>query len=287
MRIANSELTVEVASVGAELQSIVSANGAQWLWHGDPKWWPSRAPLLFPVVGESPEHAVTIEGKRYPMQRHGFTRHSTFEVASEHADRVTLMLKASPETRESYPFEFFLSVSYALEGKTLVTSVEVGNLDSRQMPFGFGFHPAFVWPLPGGEGKRHYLKLASRDTPKFLQLDGKGLILPEAYESPFVEGEMTLAPDLFSNDALIFPFGVGTGITFAAENGSSVALSWLNLPNFAVWQKRGAPYLCLEPWHGMAARAGAGDDISARPSTVTLAPNETAKFELRATFQGA
>src|SRR5262245_59445312 len=67
MRIANSELTVEIAPLGAELQSITSANGDNWLWHGDPAWWSGRAPLLFPVVGKSPDGAVTIEGKRYPM----------------------------------------------------------------------------------------------------------------------------------------------------------------------------------------------------------------------------
>lgn len=227
---------------------------------------------------------MTIEGKRYPMQPHGFARHSTFEVAAERADKATLMLKASAKTRESFPFEFFFSITYALQRTTLTTTVEIGNLDSRDMPFGFGFHPAFVWPLPGGEGRRHYLKLENADEPRFLQLDGSGLILPEAHDSPFVQGEMTLAHEQFANDALLFPFGVGAGIRFAAEGGSSVDLSWSNLPNFAVWQKPGAPYLCLEPWHGMAARKGAGDAMAARPSTVTLPPNGIAKFELKATF---
>jgi len=287
MRIANSDLTVDIASLGAELQSIVSADGSQWLWHGDPQWWSGRAPLLFPVVGKSPDGKVTVDGRQYPMQPHGFARHSEFEVVTERPDTVTLMLKASNATRESFPFEFFLSVTYALEGKALVTTVEVGNLDNRDMPFGFGFHPAFVWPLPGGEGKRHLLKISLDEEPRFLQLDADGLILPEAHESPFTNGEMTLEHQLFDNDALLFPFGIGQGITYAAEGGSSVVLSWTNLPNFAVWQKEGAPYICLEPWHGMAARKGAGDGMTARPSTVVLAPNATARFELRAAFNKA
>jgi len=287
MRIANSDLAVDIAPLGAELQSIVSADGSEWLWHGDPQWWSGRAPLLFPVVGKSPDNAVTIEGKRYPMQPHGFARRSSFDIAAERPDHATLMLKASDTTRESFPFEFFLSVTYALERTTLVTSVEIGNLDTRDMPFGFGFHPAFLWPLPGGQGKRHYLKLATTDEPRFLQLGADGLILPEAHASPFAKGEMTLDHGQFSNDAMLFPFGIGNGITFGAEGGSSVVLSWTNLPNFAVWQKQGAPYLCLEPWHGMAARAGAGDAMTARPSTTILAPNATAKFELRATFKRA
>jgi galactose mutarotase-like enzyme len=287
MRIANTELEVEIAPLGAELQSIASAGGSQWLWNGDPRWWSGRAPLLFPVVGRSPDGAVSIEGKRYPMQPHGFARHSTFEIVTEKPDRATLMLRASETTRESFPFEFFLSVSYALSGRTLETVVEVGNLDTREMPFGFGFHPAFLWPLPGGAGKRHFLKLANADEPRFLQLGGDGLILPEVHASPFVKGDMTLAHALFDNDALLFPFGIGQGISYRAEEASSVDLSWTNLPNFAVWQKPGAPYICLEPWHGMAARSGGGDAMTARPSTLTLAPNATARFELRATINPA
>src|SRR6185437_4400366 len=190
-------------------------------------------------------------------------------------------------TRESFPFDFFLSVTYALLGRTLETTVEIGNLDSSEMPFGFGFHPAFLWPLPGGAGRRHLLKLTTTDEPRFLQLDGNGMILPDVHASPFSKGEMTLAHEQFENDALLFPFGIGQGITYAAEGGSSIVLSWTNLPNFAVWQKAGAPYICLEPWHGMSARAGAGDAMTARPSPTILKPNETVRFTLNATFNRA
>jgi galactose mutarotase-like enzyme len=287
MRIVSRELAVEIAPLGAELQSVTSADGTPWLWNGDPDWWTGRAPLLFPVIGKSPDNAVSIEGKRYPMAPHGFARHSVFDVAAEHADRVTLMLKASDLTRQSFPFNFVLSVHYLVEAMSLLTMVEVANLDDRDMPFGFGFHPAFVWPLPGGAGRRHSLRLADAAEPKFLALDSDGLILPAEHASPFTAGVMTLEPEQFANDALLFPDGVGPGITFAAEHGASVVLSWANLPNFAVWTKPGAPYLCLEPWHGMSARTGAGDAMTARPSPVTLAPGATAKFELRATFNPA
>src|ERR1700748_2772436 len=131
MRIANSELTVEIAPLGAELQSIVSADGSQWLWHGNAQWWTGRAPLLFPVVGRSPDNAVSIDGQRYPMQSHGFARGSVFEVVQARAERATLTLRASEATRQSFPFEFFLTVTHELNDASLVTTAEVGNLDKR------------------------------------------------------------------------------------------------------------------------------------------------------------
>ena len=287
MRIANEQLTVEIAPLGAELQSIRSVDGAEWLWNGDPSYWTGRAPLLFPVVGKSPDGTVGIEGKHYPMQPHGFARRSVFSITETSATYGCFTLAASAETRVSFPFAFLLTVIYRLDGPTLRTMVEITNADKRDMPFGFGFHPAFVWPLPGSAGQTHGLRLSGASEPKFQSLDDQGLILPETHNSPFSGGELQLDHALFENDALLFPDGVGDGIVYRAGGGASVVLTWSNLPNFAVWTKPGAPYLCLEPWHGMSALAGAGDAMLDRPSTLVLPAGEIARFELSATFSAA
>lgn len=284
MRISNDQLTIEIASLGAELQSITDSDGGQWLWHGDPKYWSGRAPLLFPVVGKSRDGAVSIEGNSYPTAPHGFARKTMFSETRIRSDEAHFTLAASGDTRKSFPFEFLLTANYRLEGSTLVTRVEVTNTDNRSMPFGFGFHPAFSWPLPGAAGKNHALRLKTMAEPAYQGLDADGLILPKMHASPFVRGKLALSPKLFEHDALIFPNGVGDGIVFEAEGGASLALEWSNLPNFAVWTKPNAPYLCLEPWHGMAARAGSGDGMTDRPSPTILAPNAVARFELSARF---
>ena len=68
---------------------------------------------------------------------------------------------------------------------------------------------------------------------------------------------------------------------------ASVTLTWSNLPNFGLWTKPGAPFVCLEPWHGMSALVGAGDAMLARPSTIVLEPGDTSRFELSAAFNAA
>ena len=50
-QIKNDQLTLEISSLGAELQSIKDANGNEYLWDGDAKYWGKRSPLLFPIVG--------------------------------------------------------------------------------------------------------------------------------------------------------------------------------------------------------------------------------------------
>lgn len=46
----NNLLTVEIDSLGAELQSIVdNQSGYQYLYQGDSPFWGRRSPVLFPI----------------------------------------------------------------------------------------------------------------------------------------------------------------------------------------------------------------------------------------------
>ena len=45
----NDLLTVIVSEKGAELQSIKDAEGKEYLWQADPRYWGRRSPILFPI----------------------------------------------------------------------------------------------------------------------------------------------------------------------------------------------------------------------------------------------
>ena len=45
----NDKITVIISAHGAELQSIKSAEGREYLWQGDEKYWPRRSPLTIKV----------------------------------------------------------------------------------------------------------------------------------------------------------------------------------------------------------------------------------------------
>ena len=44
-------LRAAVDSHGGELVSLRDAAGTEYIWNGDPAFWPGRNPLLFPIVG--------------------------------------------------------------------------------------------------------------------------------------------------------------------------------------------------------------------------------------------
>jgi galactose mutarotase-like enzyme len=276
-RIANEYLTVEVSSLGSEMQSIASADGRNWLWNGDAAFWNGRSPILFPIVGKAPDNRLTINGTTYEMNQHGFARRSEFALAEASAITCRYELTASEATRAVYPFEFRLSLTHALANRTLTVTAEVANLDARPLPFGIGFHPAFVWPLPGAQGRPHGVTLDNGGEPALVRLEN-GLRLLHRLASPFKGGHLVLDHSMFVDDAMIFAEGAGHGLVYGAGGGPSLKFHFDNLPNLALWTKPGAPFLCVEPWHGTAAEIGAGDDIMARPDSISLPKGEAARF---------
>lgn len=273
------DLAVTVSRLGAEMQRIVTRDGRDLLWNGDPAFWTGRAPILFPIVGRAPADRIAVEGREAEMRQHGFARRSTFVLEEAQPAQCRHVLSDSDETRAVYPFAFRLAVTHRLVGPTLHVEVEVTNRSTRPMPFGLGFHPAFRWPLPGAEGAAHSITLANGAAPGLARLED-GLLLPARFASPFQAGRLALEADLFAQDALIFPQGAGSALRYAADAAGAPVLdfSFENLPNLAIWTKPGAPFVCIEPWHGMAAEKGAGPEIADRPDSVILKPGTNARF---------
>ena len=276
-RIANPYLSVDISSLGAELQSLTTADGKAWLWNGDATYWSGRSPILFPTVGKAPDNRISIEGKTYDMAQHGFARRSEFALIAWDDTMCRYELTASAATHAVYPFEFLLTLTYTLHGRKLTVATEVENLDTRPMPFGLGYHPAFVWPLPGAEGRAHTVTLDNGAEPALVRLED-GLVTADRLPSPFRAGKLTLDSALFVADAMVFPEGAGAGLTYAAEGGPALKFAFDNLPNLALWQKPGAPFICIEPWHGTAAEHGGSNDLARRPYSLTLRPAEKAHF---------
>lgn len=287
MQISNAVLTLELATRGGELRSIKTRDGSEWLWQGDPAWWGGRSPLLFPVVGKSPNDTVTIAGKPYPMPSHGIARINEWTLAESIAASARFVFEANAETKMSYPFSFRLEITYALTDNRIGIEARVTNRDATPMPLQFGFHPGFSWPLPGSEGKPHAVALANGGEPKLYRLDADKLLLRTPHRSPFDTGHLLPARTQYDDDAMIFVTGAGNHIAFFADGGGRIDMHTENLPNFALWQKPGAPFLCLEPWHGTAPFNDQGNALETRNGSLTLPPNDSTTFRMDLTITPA
>ncbi len=280
--VSSDHLTLAVASMGAEMQYLRTASGQDLLWHGDGKYWTGRAPLLFPIVGRAVDDIVESGGLTAKMNKHGLARRLPFTLEERADDSCQHVLRASKETRAVYPFDFKLAVIHQINQATLSVSVEISNEGRVPMPFGFGFHPAFCYPLPGAETP-HKVRLARGDNLRQRPLRSDGLLESKLVPGPFEKGELEVTDTLFENDALVFPDGA-VALRYGPDEGPFLDLTFKNLPDLALWRPVGAPFLCIEPWHGTASLIGDGPEIAKRPNSIALPPDASVTFGYDVTY---
>jgi galactose mutarotase-like enzyme len=269
---------ITISPLGAELRSL-ETHGVQWLWLGDPAYWSGRSPALFPVIGRSPGNVIDIGGTPFPMLQHGFARTSVFEIVDATAAGARLRLTDNPETRTHYPFGFELELAYEVAENTVTISATVRNTGDGPMPFQFGFHPAFAYPLPGAEGMVHRVLPTREESTAFHRINGNGLVETSPVYNSAARGEVEITPGMFDAGALVAPTGAGGAVRYTA-GGAAINLETSGLPVFALWSKPAAPFLCLEPWSGMPLDAGQAVR-SIDHSAVVLQPGAGASFGMR------
>lgn len=281
--ITNGELTARIDPLGAELVSLTDATGAEWMTDADPAFWTGHAPLLFPIVGRLNGDVLRAGGREYPMSQYGFARKSMWSVVGAGADAVTFRLGDSGQTRVQFPYAFDLAVLYAIEGATLSTVVRVCNPGDQPLPFSFGFHPAFAWPLPGGCDKTgHSITFDQPEPQDIRRLDADGLLATR--ESTPIDGRtLPLDPGLFAADALIWDHLASRRLEYRSRAGPWLEAEF-DLPQLGIWQKPGANFICIEPWAGHADPAGFAGEFADKPGIVPLPPGSERSFRMDVTL---
>ena len=285
----NEKLCVRVSSKGAELQSIRGADGTEYLWQGDERFWHGRATNIFPYVGRLAEDSYLWRGELYNMGRHGFARSSEFEPELVSDTRLILTLRASDETRRSYPFDFKFGLIYELDGASVRVTFRVGNRGGADMPFGLGGHPGFNVPLARGLRFEDYrLEFSEPCEPKRVLLSPAYYISGEEEPYALENNAIPLQHGLFDNDAVILrgTSGVVTLKTDADAHG--VELSYPDMPYIAFWHtpETTAPFVCIEPWMSLPSRQDVVEDLERQPGIRVLAPGEVYENRLNIRLLG-
>lgn len=280
----NGVLTARINPLGAELWSLTDAAGREYMTDADPAFWTGHAPLLFPIVGALNGGRYRLGEAVYELPKHGFARHSRFDCIAAETAAATFRLADSEATRAVYPFAFTLDMVFRLGGWTLAMTATVANRGDAPMPFSFGFHPAFALPLPGGEEQMpHEIVFASDEPLDIWRLDEAGLVA-EDEGSPVVGDRLTLYPDLFERDALIWDELFSHRLEYRSQSGTPrLGIAFPDMPMLGIWQKPGARFICIEPWQGRADDAGYDGDFRDKPGVVSLDPGQSRSFRMDVT----
>jgi len=278
----NDLLKIEIKSKGAELCSIRSIkNNIEFVWEANPNVWGSHAPNLFPIIGAMKDDSYFYNGKKYNMPKHGFARHNEdFEVISNSNSEVTFQLKSNDELRAIYPFEFEFLITYELNDNELLIHHTVKNRDSKTMYFSLGGHPAFACPLSKDESYTDYfLEFEKQEISNSYLLNmATGLVSDKTkpvFDSP---NTINLHGDLFNEDALIFKDLTSRRVALKhKQNGEILNVKFEGFPFLGIWAKPNAPYVCIEPWIGIADSESSNQQIKDKEGIVTLEPKKSFK----------
>jgi galactose mutarotase-like enzyme len=252
--ITNEALIVTLNPRGAEVLSIFSKQTQlDYLWNGDPAFWPKTSPVLFPIVGGLKENTYFYNGETYHLGRHGFGRESLYEVTAQTENSITFTLNANETTLKVYPFLFTFSVKYELSANKLSVSYLVENTGKEDLLFSVGGHPAFKVPLAEGTTfTDYYLQFSEKETTGRYRIDADGLI--EKSSTPLLTDAdiLPLKKELFYNDALVLKNLQSNSISLASDktpNGLKVQFD--HFPYLGIWQATDANFVCIEPWCGL------------------------------------
>lgn len=282
VEIASEGLTARINPFGAELSSLTDAAGREYMTDADPAFWSGRAPLLFPIVGALADDSLRHGGQTYRMPKHGFARRSAFSLIEQSANRAVFRLQDNAETRSCYPFAFALDMAFTLSGMTLDMTATVHNTGDSALPFSFGYHPAFAWPLPGGADKAAHRVVFEQAEPQPIRQIEKasGLLLPDGIPTPVQGRELSLDADLFRADALIWTELHSHSLAYGAEGGASLDIAFPDTPMLGLWQVPGARYICIEPWQGHSDPVGYDGEFCEKPGVVSLDPGARRSFRM-------
>lgn len=284
--IENEFLKLSVKGSGAEIVSLKGVqDNLEYIWQGDPQFWPRRAPILFPIVGKLKENKYLAEGKEFKLPQHGFARNQMFELASGTKDSLVFTLTSNQETLEEYPYRFDLSIGYFLKGKKVEVEYEVKNIDTKNILFSIGAHPGFNTSLYKDESFSDYYLEFQKNEVVSRQLLDEGLFNGKTEPVLNDSKKINLDYRLFEKDALVFK-GLKSSYVDLKSNKSAyhIRFDFSGFPYLGIWTPAGkAPFVCIEPWFGLADKKDFSGNFNEKEGILTLKPGE--KFTCKFSFE--
>jgi galactose mutarotase-like enzyme len=250
--IKNDYLEVSINRVGAELTHLIDiSSGIDLMWDKSPAIWANSSPVLFPIVGGLMDDKFSHKGIDYQLSRHGFCRNNNnFKVVSQKDSEITFELSWSSETLKDYPFKFQFQITYLLGNSVLKIIHKVLNVDENNMYFSLGGHPAFYL---SNDIEDNSIEFESDEDFVFPKLSKKGMRTNEKLMIQEERKDLEMTNSLFKDDALIFEKLNSTSLILKNKNSTlRVKIIMGDFTQLGIWSKPGAPFVCLEPWLGMA-----------------------------------
>lgn len=213
-------------------------------------------PFLFPMFGRLKDETYTWEGNTYHMGIHGFAHTSRWEVAEHGNDFLRLVLESNEKTRNLYPFDFRVEMTFQCTRDELEILLRFENTGSVPMPYNYGFHPYFL------ADELSHVAVEARAGVRIDLFSGKAL--------PFGHDVITLAipqgaPEAF---AALAQLGSPTVIRIPQEGRQITMEQDESFTQMVFWTQAEKHFLCVEPINGTANGLNTGNYMTLNPGEV-------------------
>ena len=268
----NDELEIESTSLGAELTS-VKFKGEERL-HDAKTFWNQHSPILFPIVGKLRYDVALINGKEYPIPKHGFAMNMNFDKIGEHSYKLT----SNEETLEQFPYNFELYVNYKTENNKLYFNYKVINKSKNQnMLFGIGGHPGFKCNYYEEDYTVEFEE-TEKDI-KIIPVDiSVGLLSNETIDGNTVIKDkkvLEIKKSSFINDAIVFT-NIRSKSAYLMKKGEKLLkFNFENFKYLGIWPQVGeAPFVCFEPWYNTPDYVNSTKEFKNKKDIIELEPDK-------------
>lgn len=289
--IQNEFLSLTVDTHGAEAVSLKNAAGEELLWQADPAVWKRHAPILFPWTGKLKDGSFTHGGKTYKGGQHGFARDVEHTLLEAEGDTIRLELRPDEAMKaEKFPFDFVLTSTFRLDGKTLHHTLTVSNPGAEELRFGIGYHPAFAVPFDDAHKTTDYeLRFDRLESPLCVSALPNGLLNgTNFYYLARNTDAIPLTDELFDNDSHCMVNLRSASLSIVEKDtGRRVSCDIQGYPYVLIWSSIKAKplrFVCIEPWHSLPGEENGPIDWDQRPCAASLAKGESWSTTLTTTF---
>lgn len=276
----NTSSVALIDSFGAELKSFKDGFGTEYMWQGNPQYWNKTSPILFPSVGNVRDNRCLIDGKEYNMPKHGFARDMEFKVCYQSEEKVIFSLISNEKTKEFYPFDFNLQVSYELDGCTINVRYDVFNMsDNKDMPYCIGAHPGFNIPVTNEDTFENY-NICFEEIEDILSpvFDIENMQWNNDNRIKLMDNtnKLRLNYNLFDNEAIMFENTKSKRVDICSVlTGRGIRVKYEGFNMIAFWTKgKNSKFICVEPLCGTAIFSDEDNNFENKRGTQILKPNQ-------------
>ena len=276
-------ISATISLVGAELKSLLDLESSvEYIWQEKKAISPISSLFCFPVVGKLKDDKYRIGRKYHQMQKNGFAKDMKFHVKSQMKDQVSLSLSHDNDTLSCYPFMFNLVITFTVYGPKLSVSLEVKNMDKKEMLFSLGYGTVFNVPLSVEALEDYYLEFSNREERGAYNLDND-LVNFEHVDNKKIlnDKRINFNYDLFKHGELVFRDLSSSSIALKNRvSEKSIAINFESVPYISFRSFPGANFVQITPSFGVTDATDTTGDLLTKEGIIDLEQEKTFKMDM-------